>query len=214
MVALNTLYWDSRDTSVAHNNASPKLLLSKVADRPHGLTILATFAGVALSVVSLAVAGWSLHETWRNARIARQPYLRATVQFPSSIRRLQDLSPEAMVRVPMLARILNHGGSRADDIALQYRITLNGRVLRDIKEKLTAINNRTGQTIGVSIEPTDEMTYSMYLEISAGEFRAALSGGNNLTVCTQVSYRDIDGSQAAENRCDTMRDEPSITVVK
>jgi hypothetical protein len=188
----------------------------KVADRPHRLTLAVAWTGVVFSLVSLALAGWSLNETRRNNRITHEPYVKATVQFPETIReQLRVVPREAVVRIPMLARILNHGNTAVDDITLEYRITLNGRAIRDIREKLTVTNRNTGESPAVSIDPGDEMTFPMSVEMPAGTFLDALKGiTENLFVCTQVSYRDIYGVQAGKINCRRVQDEPPVMIVK
>jgi hypothetical protein len=188
----------------------------KVADRPHRLTLAVAWTGVAFSLVSLALGGWSLSETRRNNRIDHQPYVKATVQFPETIRdQLRALPRETVVRIPMVAKILNHGKTVVEDITLECRITLNGRVIRDIREKLTVTNKNTGESPPVSIDPGDEMGFPMSIEIPAGTFLDALVGiTENLFVCTQVKYRDIYGVQAGKLNCRRVQDEPPVTIVK
>lgn len=188
----------------------------KVADRPHQLTLAVAWAGLVFSLVSLGVTWWSLSETRRNNRINHQANVRTTVIFPQTIReQLRAFPADAVVKIPMMASIVNRGNTQVEDISFEYRITLNGIVLRDIKEKLTVRNKSTGVASPTSIAPGEESSFPMSVQLEAGTFLNAITGTTDtLSVCTQVSYRDSEGDAASKINCQVIRDEPPVVIVK
>jgi hypothetical protein len=148
------------------------------------------------------VSGFSLYETYRNNRLSHQAFVRAKVIFPIAKERYTTLPREAQVSIPMEVRILNHGTLIAHDISLEYLITLRGKELRHITEKVTSTNKITGESSLPSIDPGDEQTYPMTpLKITVGDFLDALDGKVPLSICTQVNFRDENHSEKGQRHC-------------
>ena len=96
----------------------------KVADRPHLLTWMVSWAALIISLISLCFGGWSFY-------VSHKPYLKMTINLPSTVReQLEHLPTEATAEIPMLAKIVNHGNTSVDVDLVEYTLFLNGKLFK------------------------------------------------------------------------------------
>jgi hypothetical protein len=187
----------------------------KVADKPHSLTLRVAWTGVIISMASIIFAGFTFLELKRNNSINRRPYVEALVSVHESVKaKLRSLPYDTVVDIPLTTTITNHGNSIISDIVFEYKLTLDGVDIGNARAQMTATNNKTGKRMPITIDPHEMMGYPVSVRISAGRFLDALKSQADLSVCTLVTYRDVEGDLYNKTRCSYLADEPNVVVVR